>query len=87
MAERCGDQMSRFQPGQIVYLIVSNVRVREAKVLKYSAGFYTVKWTEEERTGGSDNSTSGGMRVRESRLYGTKEEAQEALDKSAGRGN
>ena len=63
---------SKFQPGQIVYLIISNSWIREAKVVKYGAGFYTVKWVEEDRVGRSANATSGGTRVRESRLYESK---------------
>lgn len=76
---------SKFQPGQIVYLIISNAWIREAKVVKYGAGFYTVKWVDEERVGGSTNASSGGTRVRESRLYESKEEAKAVLDKKKGR--
>ena len=76
---------SKFQPDQIVYLIISNSWIREAKIIKYGAGFYTVKWIEEERVGGSANASGGGTRVRESRLYGSKEEAKADLDKLKGR--
>ena len=68
-----------------MFLIISNSWIREAKVVKYGAGFYTVKWVEEDRVGGSANATSGGTRVRESRLYESKEEAKAALDKKKGR--
>ena len=44
--------------------------IKEAKVLKYSGGFYTIKWTDSD----------GGTRVRESRLYASKEEAESARD-------
>lgn len=60
----------KYQIGQTVYLISSVNWIKEAKVLKYAAGFYTIKWTDSD----------GGTRVRESRLYATKEEAVSARD-------
>ena len=60
----------RFQVDQTVYLISSVNWIKEAKVLKYSGGFYTIKWTDSD----------GGTRVRESRLYASKEEAESARD-------
>ena len=60
----------RFQVDQTVYLISSVNWIKEAKVLKCSGGFYTIKWTDSD----------GGTRVRESRLYASKEEAESARD-------
>ena len=60
----------RFQVDQTVYLISSVNCIKEAKVLKYSGGFYTIKWTDSD----------GGIRVRESRLYASHEEAESARD-------
>ena len=60
----------RFQVDQTVYLISSVNWIKEAKVLKYSGGFYTIKWTDSD----------GGTRVRKSRLYASKEEAESARD-------
>ena len=55
----------KYKPGQYVYLSAANKGlVREAMVLKYSGGFYTIRFT-----GG------GGTRVRENRLFLTLEEA------------
>ena len=45
----------KFQVGQTVYLISSVNWIKEATVLKYSGGFYTIKWTDSD----------GGTRVRE----------------------
>ena len=44
---------NKYQPGDTVY-IVSSVRwIKEAKVLKYAGGFYTLKFTD----------TGGGIKV------------------------
>ena len=50
----------------IVYLVESCRRVREAVVRGRSGGLYTVRFTD----------TSGGIRLRPDRLYPTREAAQ-----------
>ena len=55
--------------GQIVYLVESCRTVREAVVRGQTGGLYTVRFTD----------TSGGIRVREDRLYPTREAAQAHL--------
>ena len=65
---RGGMMANKYQPGDTVY-IVSSVRwIKEAKVLKYAGGFYTLKFTD----------TGGGIKVRESRLFPTEEAAKES---------
>ena len=64
----------KFQVGQTVYLISSVNWIKEATVLKYSGGFYTIKWTDSD----------GGTRVRESRLFATKEKAENEQKKLKG---
>ena len=58
----------RFQVDQTVYLISSVNWIKEAKVLKYSGGFYTIRFSE-----------GGGTRVRESRIYPSRKEAEDAI--------
>ena len=63
---RGGMMANKYKLGDTVY-IVSSVRwIKEAKVLKYAGGFYTLKFTD----------TGGGIKLRESRLFPTKEAAE-----------
>ncbi|MBQ8996221.1 MAG: hypothetical protein IJ091_10445 [Oscillospiraceae bacterium] len=64
----------KFQVGQTVYLISSVNWIKEATVLKYSGGFYTIKWTDSD----------GGTRVRESRFFVSKEDAENELKRMKG---
>lgn len=56
----------RYKPGDTVYIVSSVNWIKEAKVLKYSGGFYTIKFTD----------TGGGIKLRGSRLFPTEEEAK-----------
>ena len=56
----------KFKLHQIVYMIVSGKKIKEMVVMKYSGGFYVVRYRD----------TGGGLRVRESRLYAPKAEAE-----------
>jgi hypothetical protein len=61
----------KFQPGQRVFLAGSSEKlIREVTVLRYAAGMYTVRY---------DN--GGGTRVREGRIFATKQEAIAAIPK------
>ena len=65
-------RMGKYKPGDKVYILESNRTVREAEVI--SAGFfYTVKFM-------SYNGMAA-VRLRESRLYSTKEEAEAGKNK------
>ena len=61
----------KYQNGQTVFVISSARFIKEAVVLKYAGGFYTIRWKD----------SPGGMRVRESRLFSSREEAQAQLKK------
>ena len=61
--------LKQFNPGEIVYFIASNRIVKEAKVIRNAGGFVTIKFDE-------GNCGPSGTRVRESKLYHTKEEAE-----------
>ena len=58
----------KFKLHQIVYMIAAGKQIKEMVVMKYAGGFYTVRYRD----------TGGGLRVRESRLYATKAEAEKA---------
>ena len=58
----------KYKPGDTVYIVSSVNWIKEAKVLKYSGGFYTLQFTD----------TGGGIKLRESRLFPTEEEAKKS---------
>ncbi len=62
---------AKFKQGDTVYLIGNNRFIEEAVVVMTIAGFVTIRFTER----------SGGTRVRENRLYSTREEAEAAIKK------
>lgn len=62
----------KYSPDDTAYLVESNRIIRKVKILKFSGGFYTARFVE----GG------GGIRVRESRLFATEEEAKASLLRS-----
>ena len=65
--------MKQFNLGDIVYFIASNRIVKEAKVIR-NAGFVMIKFDE-------GNCRPSGTRVRESKLYHTKEEVEAVVKK------
>lgn len=56
----------KYQAGETVYIVAAGNRVTEAAVLRYAGGFYTLLLPE-----------GGGLRLKEHRLFATREEAQE----------
>lgn len=65
-------RMKKFNSGDIVYFIASSRIVKEAKVIRNAGGFVTIKFKD-------GNCGPAGTRVRESKLYHTKEEAEEIV--------
>ncbi len=64
---------TKFKLADTVYIIANSIFIKEAKVIKIavSTKTYTLKFTNEQ----------GGVRLRESRLYGTKKEAETIVNK------
>ena len=58
--------MSKFNPGDRAWIVESTIVVVEVEIVKYSGGFYLIRYPKQ----------GGGYKVRESRLYKTKEEAE-----------
>ena len=65
--------MNKFNLGDIVYFIANGYHIREATVIR-AGGFCTIKF--------NDNETPAGTRVRESKLFSTKQEAEVVVEKT-----
>ena len=65
--------VTKLEVGDKAFIIESNRIVREVIVLKRSRDFFTVRFVEN---------TSGGIQLRASRLFSSKEEAQSCLPTS-----
>lgn len=61
----------RFKKGDIAYLVENHMRITPVKVMAASGGFCTVRFC---------NSGSSAIRVRDSRLFKTEEEASRSLN-------
>lgn len=62
--------MANFKAGDIAWIVESTIFVKEVEIINIKGGFVTLRF----------KGASGGMRVRESRLYKTKEEAEKVVD-------
>lgn len=67
--------VEKFKPGTTVYLIANTHFIEEATVVMTISGFVTIRFTERE----------GGTRIRESRLYATREEAEAVVAQNKAR--
>ena len=66
--------MNKFNLGDIVYFIANGYHIREATVIRAGSGFCAIKF--------NDNETPAGTRVRESKLFLTKQEAKVVVEKT-----
>ncbi len=62
---------TKYNPGKTAYIVESNRIIREVKVLKVAGGFATLRFMDSD----------GGIKLRESRLFPTKEDAEASLPK------
>lgn len=62
---------SKYNPGDTAYIVESGLFIREVKVVKVAGGFVTMRFTDG----------TGGVRLRESRLFPTKEDADAEIPK------
>ncbi len=60
-----------YSPGDRAYIVESNLYIREVEVIKVAGGFCTIRFWDR----------GGGIKVRESRLFPTKEAAEASLPK------
>ena len=63
--------MNKFNPGERAFIIESSIFVKEVEIVKAAGGFVTIRYPN----------SSGGFRVRESRLFATKDEAESNIRK------
>ena len=62
----------KYNIGDTVYYMESQRIIREVKIIKFGGGFYTMKFVDG----------SGGIRLRENRLFNPKEEAEKSIPKT-----
>ena len=65
--------MNKYNVGDTVYFIANGYHIREATVIRAGSGFCTIKF--------NDNETPAGTRVRESKLFQSKQEAEIIVEK------
>lgn len=71
--EAGGDGVAaKFKAGDTAYLIESNHIIREITIVKFGGGFYLIRFKD----------SGGGIKVRENRLYASKEEAENVMTKA-----
>ncbi len=62
---------AKYKPGDLAYIIESNRFIREVQVRSAAGGMYVIRFTD----------TGGGIKVKESRLFPSKEDAERSLQK------
>lgn len=62
---------STYNPGDRAYIVESNLYIREVEVIKVAGGFCTIRFVDR----------GGGIEVRESRFYPSREAAEASLPK------
>lgn len=62
--------MPKFNPGDKAYIIESTIFIKEVVVVKFVGSMYLIKYPN----------SSGGYKVRESRLYKTESDAKKIVD-------
>lgn len=62
---------NKYNPGDTAYIVESNRIIREVKILKVTGGFATLRFMDSD----------GGVKLRESRVFPTKEDAEASLPK------
>lgn len=65
--------MNKYNLGDTVFFIANGYHIREATVIRAGSGFCTIKF--------NDNKTPVGTRVRESKLFPTKQKAEVVVEK------
>ena len=62
-------EIMKYKKDETCYIIENNIKIVPVKILKYSAGFYTVKLL----------SKAGAISLKENRIFATEEEARKIL--------
>ena len=64
----------KYNAGDTAFIVESQRIIREVRIISRGGGFYTMKFVDAD--------SSGGIRLRENRLFATKEEAENSILKS-----
>ena len=72
--------VSKYKEGDKVYFVSSSVFVKEATVIRSGGGFVTIKFATN-----NGNDGPSGIRVRESKVYRTEEEANKVVQMNKAR--
>lgn len=62
---------TKYNPGDTAFIVESSRFIREVRILKIAGGFATLRFSDSD----------GGIKLRESRLFSTKEAAEASLPK------
>ena len=62
----------KYSVGDTAFIVESQRIIREVRIISRGGGFYTMKFADG----------SGGIRLRENRIFGTKEEAENSIPKA-----
>ena len=60
------NMMNKFKQGDTAFIIESKIFIREVEIIRFSSGMYTVRFKD----------SGGGIKLKEERLYRTKDEAE-----------
>ena len=66
---------NKYSPGDTAFILESGRFIREVKIIKQAGDFCTLRFTD----------SSGGIKVRESRVFPTKEAAEASMPDKRGR--
>lgn len=72
--------VSKYKEGDKVYFVSSSVFVKEATAIRSGGGFVTIKFATN-----NGNDGPSGIRVRESKVYRTEEEANKVVQMNKAR--
>ena len=64
----------KYNAGDTAFIVESQRIIREVRIISRGGGFYTMKFVDADG--------SGGIRLRENRLFATKEEAENSIHKA-----
>lgn len=59
----------KYNPGDTAFIVESSRFIREVTIVKYAGGLYTIRFKD----------SNGGIKVRENRLFQTKEDAEATI--------
>ena len=65
----------KYNPGDTAFIVESNRFIREVTIFKFAGGLYTIHFKD----------SNGGIKVRQNRLFATKEDAEASIPGKVGK--